>query len=108
MSVRKIGALGFGMTNFKEVLEEIDNAIADRYVFSNEELPWKQKYWTANGEALDHSAPTFIYEDGIVPHRTRMYRTMWLLNEAHSMLVERRYILATSYSTHPPVTTQLS
>ena len=108
MSVRKVGALGFGMTNFKEVLEEIDKAIAERYVFSNEELPWKQKYWTANGEALDHSALTFIYVSGIVPHRTRMYRTMWLLNEAHSMLVERRYILAMSYSTHPPVTTQLS
>ena len=35
MSVRKVGALGFGMTNFKEVLEEIDKAIAERYVFSN-------------------------------------------------------------------------
>ena len=108
MSSMRSGNLCFGLTNFKEVLEGIDKALDERYVFSNEELPWKQKYWTANGEALDHSAPTFIYEDGIVPHRTRMYRTMWLLNEAHSMLVERRYILAISYSTHPPVTTQLS
>jgi len=107
MSVRKVGALGFGMTNFKEVLEGIDKAIAERYVFSNEELPWKQKYRTATGEALAHSAPTFIYEDGMVPHRTRLYQTMRLLNEAHSMLVERRYILAMSYSTHPPVMTQL-
>ena len=77
MSVRKVGALGFGMTNFKEVLEEIDKAIADRYVFSNEELPWKQKYWTANGEALDHSAPTFLYVDRMIPNRTLLYRTMW-------------------------------
>lgn len=108
MSATRDGDLGFGMTNFKEVLEEIDKAIAERYVFSNEELPCKQKYWTTNGEALDDSAPTCIYEDGVVPHRTRVYRTMWLLNKAHSMLVERRYILATSYSTHPPVMTQLS
>ena len=44
MSKERDGALGFGMTNFKEVLEEIDKVIAERYVFSNEELPWKQKY----------------------------------------------------------------
>ena len=35
MSATKDGDLAFGMTNFKEVLEEIDKAIAERYVFSN-------------------------------------------------------------------------
>ena len=103
MSSTRDGNLGFGLTNFVQVLEEIDKALDERYVFPSEDRPWKTKYWTANNDV----SSTCIYDDCIVPHRTRMYRTMWLLNKAHSMLVERRYILATSYSTHPPVMTQL-
>lgn len=80
----------YPMCGLPQIMEEIEKCLEERYVIPLDVEPWRQKYWTDN----KYSSPTCIYNEGIVPTRVRMYRTMWLVNEAHSVLIERLYQLA--------------
>ena len=92
--------MDYAMGNLPNILAEIDKCLEERYVIPKEVYPWKTIYWTAN----EYSSPTCIYEDGIVPTPIRMQRTMWLVNEAHNMLIERRYQIAMPWVQLSPVT----
>ena len=90
----------FGVTNLDEIMKEIDRVIAERYVFPRHECPWLPTYYTVN----DDERSECIYPHKLVPHKTRVYRSMWLANEAHRMLVERRYMIDMPYGTHSSIT----
>ena len=86
--------------NLPNILSEIDRCMEERYVIPKNVYPWRTVYWTDN----NYSSPTCVYEDGIVPTLIRTYRTMWLANEAHNILIERRYQMAMPWVQLSPVT----
>lgn len=90
----------FGVTNLNEIMAEIDKMMAERYVFPRHECPWLPSYYTVN----DDERSECIYDHSVVPLKTRIWRTMWLANEAHRMLVERRYMIEMPYGTHSSMT----
>ena len=86
--------------NLPNILSEIDRCMEERYVIPKNVYPWRTVYWTDN----NYSSPTCGDEDWIRPTLIRTYRTMGLANEAHNILIERRYQMAMPWVQLSPVT----
>lgn len=96
-----LNSFAFGYSNLNEILQEVDKIMDERYVFPDEEDVWGPEYWNVS-KSDDKSK--CIYPNGIVPMKTRLFRTMFITNEAHRTMIERRYMMDIDMGTHRPMT----